>query len=492
MVSRAPENEVSASSNRASANSFGGGSSVLASYNRKFEKIHAIIPNLTFSQTKIDTSVKTTNISPVDDNVKTFTSYSQSEYEKTFLNEDFFFINQKVLASRVNETINSIDRSLTYKLDLSSTVSYLSPIIDLSRASIKTVSNRVENAAGMEERFGRRNQVLEFYPVYTFLVDGVSTQDGELISSNQKITGLSTNASGEIVRVDGVTVYVKLKTTNAFTPGEQLSFENDTFAGNTTVSLSGASQITFQIPNVVSPPTYVTARNPSIPAQTYDNKITGKIVLWNQKTGQLTVVNDKQPIADDYTSAIAEGAEFTRNASVDFQDADIFRVGDILSYPDQPEVEQEFIEVSKVSYTNGVDYIADTQSKNSSTIAKYVTKEIAIENPGTAIDVKTTVNTSDIENIKVLYRIKKSSSQENFEDIEWEYFNGTGAPDVDVIATSENAISGITEKQSSYQELSYSVEDLPEFSSFAIKIVMKSSNPAFVPKVQDLRAVASY
>jgi len=480
------------SSNRASANSFGGGSTILASYNRKYEKIHAIVPNLSFSQTKIDSFVKTTNISPVDDNVKTFTSYSQSDYEKTFLNEDFFFINQKVLASRVNETINNINRSLTYKLDFSSSVSYLSPMIDLSRSSIKVISNRVENASGMESRFGRRNQILEFYPVYTFLVDGVNTQGGELISNNQKITGLTTKASGQIVKVQGVTVFVKLKTTNSFTPGEVLQFENNTFNTPPTVAFSGVSQVTFQIPNTVSPPTYVTARNPSVPAATYTNKITGKIVLWNQKSGQLTVINDKQPINDDYVSAIVEGADFTRNASVDFQDNDIFRVGDLISYPNQPPTEQKFIEVSKVSYSDGADFISDKQSKNSSSIAKYVTKEIAIENPATAIDVRTTINTSDIQNIKVLYRIKKSSSQENFEDIEWEYFNETGIPDTDIVASSENAISGITEKQSSYQELTYSVDNLPEFSSFAIKIVMKSSNPAFVPKVQDLRAVASY
>ena len=121
-----------------------------------------------------------------------------------------------------------------------------------------------------------------------------------------------------------------------------------------------------------------------------------------------------------------------------------------------------------------------------------MTKEVSIDNPGTAIDVKLTANTSDIKNIQVLYRTKKSSSQENFDDIEWIHFNGTGLPDVDIVATAENSISGITEKQDSYQELSYSVEDLPEFSSFAIKVVMKSSNPAFVPKIQDLRAVASY
>ena len=84
-------------SSRASSNAFGGGTNVLASYNRKFEKVHAIIPNLSFSQTKIDSTVKTTNIQPVDDNVGTFASYTQSDYEKTFLNEDFFFINQKLL-----------------------------------------------------------------------------------------------------------------------------------------------------------------------------------------------------------------------------------------------------------------------------------------------------------------------------------------------------------------------------------------------------------
>ena len=150
------------STSRASANAFGGGSSVMASYNRKFEKVYALIPNLSFSQTKIDSFVQTTNLSPIDDDVNTFASYSQSDYEKTFLNEDFFFVNQKVLASRVNETINNIDRSLTYKFDLSSTVSYLSPIVDLSKASLKTISNKVENASGREDRFGRRYQLLEF------------------------------------------------------------------------------------------------------------------------------------------------------------------------------------------------------------------------------------------------------------------------------------------------------------------------------------------
>jgi len=497
-------------SNRAASNISGGGTNVLASYNRKFEKIHAIVPNISFSQTKLDSTLKTTNIAPVDDNVGTFASYTQSAYEKTFLNEDFFFVNQKVIASRINTTLNTKQdliadgRSLTYNLELSSQVSHLSPLVDLSRASIKTITNRVEHATGSEDRFGRRDQILEFYPVYSFTITNtVSGTDvdppGVNLQGLQTVTGMTSNASGSIVKVNGSELTVNVKTTNTFTPGEGLKFSNQTAlnpdAGTPTtpkVTVSNAS-ITEQIPTFpnTTAVTKVIAVSPDSFSTNYTDKIDGTIVLWDNKAGELTVTNDKQPINDDYTTKSGTGS-FVRNSSNTAQVVDIFRVNDIITYTGQAADEISWIQVSKVSYTNGIDYVSDTKSKDSSTIAKYVTKEVAISNPATGINVKITANTSDINNIGLLYRIKKSSSQENFEDIEWVNFNTTGLPDKDTIATSENSISGITEKQSSYQELSYSVEDLPEFSSFAVKLVMKSRNPAYVPKIQDLRAVASY
>ena len=494
---------VITTSSRASSNAFGGGTNVLASYNRKFEKVHAIVPNLSFTQTKIDSTVKTTNVKPVDDNVGTFTSYTQSDYEKTFLNEDFFFINQKIIASTINESINSIERSLTYKLDLSSTVSHLSPLVDLSRASLKTISNKVEYAAGKEDRFGRRDQILEFYPVYKFTVtnthSGVNiTTPGANVQGLDTVTGVTSNASGKLVKVDGSTLTIVVKTINAFQAGETLKFTtqtalNDNGTNKVTVDNADILREVPEFPNTTAV-SRVTGRSPDGFANTYDNTIDAAIVLWDSKAGELTVTNDKQPINNDYASKVTGIANdpFARNSVVSSQASDIFRVDDFLSYTGQTTGEEGFIQVSKVSYTDGVDFISEIKSKNSSSIAKYVTKEVAIENPATGINVKITANTSDINNIGLLYRIKKSSSQENFEDIEWVYFNGTGVPDTDTIATSENSISGITEKQSSYQELSYSVEDLPEFSSFAVKLVMKSRNPAYVPKIQDLRAVASY
>jgi len=150
------------------------------------------------------------------------------------------------------------------------------------------------------------------------------------------------------------------------------------------------------------------------------------------------------------------------------------------------------LEIARIEYTNGLNYVPENTSKNSSSIAKYITKEIVINNPAVSIDVHLTANTKDISNIEVLYKYKRASSQENLDDIDWIYFNGNGQPDNAEIATPENSISSIVEKQSSYQDLKYSVSDLPEFSSFAIKIVMKSVDPAYVPKIQDIRAVASF
>ena len=472
------------STSKAAGNDLGGGDSVYATFNRKFEILYPQIHYLTMTGTKLETYVKTTNIIPVDSTTTNYTSYSQTDYEKTFLNEPHYFTNQKVVASQINETLNNLERSLTYKMILTSEKSYLSPVIDLSSASVKTVSNRVESASGQENRFGRRDQIIEFYPVYQFQLAG---NGGTAIQDNQTITGKTTKATGTVCKVSGSNVWVRVKTSQFFQKGEGVTLGNQLTLTNVTIN-SNPTEFFVSISDAST----VIARNPSALLQTYDNIIGGKTVLWNNKTQQLIVTVDVQPINDDFTSRIIDNAVFNRNAVVTSQIADIFRVGDFIKYPNQPDDEKAFWEVGKITYRNGIDYVADNTSKNSSAIAKYVTKEVSISNPATSIDVRLTANVKDVENIQVLYRYKKSSSQENFEDIDWVYFNGTGLPDTLEIASSENTISGTVEKQSSYQEFKYSISNIPEFSSFAIKIVMKSVDPAYVPKIQDVRAVASF
>ena len=96
------------------------------------------------------------------------------------------------------------------------------------------------------------------------------------------------------------------------------------------------------------------------------------------------------------------------------------------------------------------------------------------------------------DDVEVYYKVKPVNSQLVFDDIEWSAFNDSGLPDIEVIPSNEASISGLFESQSSYKEHKYSVSDLSEFASFAIKVVMKASNPCYIPKIQDARIVAAY
>ena len=471
------------SSSQAAGNAIGGGDQVYASHNRKFETLYPQVSYLSFTGTTLSTEVRTTNVVPVDSSTTNYTSYSQTSFERTFLNEPHYFTNQKFIASDINETLNSVSESLVYKMTLQSTVSHLSPIIDLSSATVKTVTNRIENASGQEDRFGRRDQVIEFYPVYQFNLAG---NGGTELQADQTIKGLTTKTTGTIARVNGNVVYVRVKTSQFFQKGELVTLGNQLGLSNVSVD-SNPTQVLVDIDDAAT----IVARNPNVMLETYDNIITGKATIWNSQTQKLTLRTDVNPINDNYTDRIIDSTLYNRNAVTTDQIADIFRVGDFVKYPNQPDEEKAYLEVGKVTYTNGLDFVAEDTSKNGSAAAKYVTKEVSITNPA-AIDVHLLANVKDISNLEVFYKFKKASSQENFDDIDWIYFNEKGEPDTYEIATSENTISGIVEKQSAYQDLKYSVANLPEYSSFAIKIVMRGVDPAFVPKVQDIRAVAAF
>ena len=41
-----------------------------------------------------------------------------------------------------------------------------------------------------------------------------------------------------------------------------------------------------------------------------------------------------------------------------------------------------------------------------------------------------------------------------------------------------------------FKEYKYSVKDIPEFTAFQIKIVMKGTNSALAPRIKDLRGIA--
>ena len=219
------------------------------------------------------------------------------------------------------------------------------------------------------------------------------------------------------------------------------------------------------------------------------------MVFWDNQSKELFIANNKEPINGNYTAASTPSSDYSRRpitvGSSIVQPSDIFRVNDFLTYENQPSTDKSFLEIKEVKQSSGILFVGDNRL-NSSSLAKYVTKEISLENPANSLDVRLTANIFEEDDIRLLYKVKTETTQVNFEDIGWEYFNTSGESDIRIIPSSDNTIVSYNENQSSYKEYKYSISNLNEFTSFAIKIVMRSSNPVFVPKIQDIRIIATF
>jgi hypothetical protein len=139
------------------------------------------------------------------------------------------------------------------------------------------------------------------------------------------------------------------------------------------------------------------------------------------------------------------------------------------------------------------DFTASTEPDGDNNVAVYCTRRTTLAQPATALKVFFAANRDGAADIKVLYKILRVDDEREFDDIGWRFFNEDktvpGLPDVET-----NPSLG----REDFQEYLYTggVTDdglgdpLDEFSSFAIKIVMQTTNSAEPPRIKDLRAIA--
>ena len=126
-------------------------------------------------------------------------------------------------------------------------------------------------------------------------------------------------------------------------------------------------------------------------------------------------------------------------------------------------------------------YVAPTDPEGDSGEAIYLTKRVQLENPATSIKCYIDAAILDGSNVQLMYKILRSDDSVEFDEIGWEYFNENGKSDKPV-----NPSVNMEE----FKEYVYSVEGLPEFIGFAIKIRMTGGNSATPPLIKNLRAIA--
>ena len=127
-------------------NSIVGGSKVSATQNISFNSLTPNIQTFVPNFCNISASVRTVTGTSIDGNE---TSFRDRGYEPCPLNETHEFDTVRLVASRVNElqSLTSLpgNKSLTFKLDLTSSDENLSPVVDLDRCGLILSSNLIND-----------------------------------------------------------------------------------------------------------------------------------------------------------------------------------------------------------------------------------------------------------------------------------------------------------------------------------------------------------
>jgi hypothetical protein len=153
--------------------------------------------------------------------------------------------------------------------------------------------------------------------------------------------------------------------------------------------------------------------------------------------------------------------------------------------------------IEKNSTYSSDNNVRSTDSDEHSAI--YISKPIGLKIPANSLKVMLPVSRNNLNDVRVLYqlyRVDSSDSEPNF-DLFPGYSNyqvdgqgilrvidpslSDGSSDYDVKQTSDR----------SFKDYEYTIDDLPDFNGFAIKIVMASENQATPPIIKPIRVIAT-
>ena len=112
----------------------------------------------------------------------------------------------------------------------------------------------------------------------------------------------------------------------------------------------------------------------------------------------------------------------------------------------------------------------------SSTHSKYVSKVITLANQSSLLRIKYAVCAPTESDVLVYYKIGNSGI--NLANTNW------------ILATPDKTMPKTAIGSNVFYDIDYTIANLPAFTLLTVKLVMKSTNTAAVPRVKDLRIIA--
>lgn len=141
------------------------------------------------------------------------------------------------------------------------------------------------------------------------------------------------------------------------------------------------------------------------------------------------------------------------------------------TFPTQTETANVVTLIQRDSFVDERAYLGGSAA------AKYVTKQVTLQNPSRFLKILFSANVPKEAEIDVYYRTLDLGSSEPL-----------GLKNY-TLAQPEFSIAK-TENPRNFSDVNYEIDDLPLFTAVAVKIVFRSSNSSQVPSIKDLRIIA--
>ena len=418
--------------------------------------------DLNFQETKIEYYVSSQKEN------KAFTPYTP------FVpNNNYNFQTRMHIASYDNQVIETENplikkSSLLVKGVLSSSNPNISPVIDVQQISAFAVANQInsQTASAVNDVDIDTRKILAGKDLAAADISMIGTGTITTSTSSTSVTGTSTTFTTQIVAGNilktaaGVTIG-----TVATTPTANGTL---TLTGNAAVALTSQQFYIYSTPSLV-----------------FENvTVNGKTV------GQIRTNIDT---ADNLlaTAGIGRTIKITNvHANVDgtYVVTDINQIDDLTTYAGNSELDLTKVILDKafagnvnmdmitdtdfsiVVYDKFVDDLAPVGCHNA---ANYITRTLSLTDAASTIKILFDSNIVNNTEVKVYYRTWTGN------------VDLRKIPYIDTGFTSTNS-----DAENKFIERGIDIKNIAPFNNVSIKIVLKSSNPVFVPKIKNLRLLA--
>ena len=130
---------------------------------------------------------------------------------------------------------------------------------------------------------------------------------------------------------------------------------------------------------------------------------------------------------------------------------------------------------------------------------QFVTKVVRLKNSASSLKVYLSAHINVFSDIRLFYAIDNSENSDpvfvpfpGYSNIDAfgntiDISNNDGTPDV---FTEKNYVTQAVSNVDSYSNYEFTANNLPDFKYFRVKVILTSTNQAYVPKIKNLRAIA--